>query len=490
MGKILISFFSATGNTKKVADKIASVVDGDVFEIEPAVKYNKEDLDWTNKSSRSTVEMQDKSFRPEIVSKVSNLSSYSTIVIGYPIWWYTAPSIINSFIEQNDLSDKNVYLFTTSWGTSPATSFKEMKEKYPDLNFVDAKRFVGAEDESEYKEWLSSEIQEVEKKEKLKLVEEWDKKFDKNEEVISRKVTFMNHFGVTLVADIYEPRFYSGKLPAIAVCGPYGAVKEQVSGLYAQEIARRGFLTLAFDPSFTGESGGSPRSITSYDFNVEDFQSAIDYIVSLGNVDVLKIGIIGICGWGGIALQVASIDTRVKATIVASMYDISRVVSNGYNDVSDDESERYKQRQILSEQRNEDFKNGTLKLSGGVLNQLTEDDQQYVKEYYEYYKSPRGYHPRSVNSNGGWVIQTNTSLMNTRLLQYSNEIRSAVMIFHGENAHSCYMGKDAYNNMVKDSKYYDNKELNIIPNATHCDMYDNMEKIPFDEMEKFFKKYL
>jgi hypothetical protein len=490
MSKILISYFSATGNTRNVAKKIAGVVGGDLFEIEPVVKYNEEDLDWTNKSSRSTVEMQDKAFRPEVVSTVENISSYNAVVIGYPIWWYTAPSIINSFIEGNDLTGKNIYLFSTSWGTAPATSFKEMKEKYPDLNFVDAKRYVGVEEESEYKEWLASEIQETANKETLHLIDDWDKVFPKNDDVISKKITFMNHFGITLAADVYEPRFYSGKLSAIAVCGPYGAVKEQVSGLYAQELAKRGYLTLAFDPSFTGESGGLPRSVTSYDFNVEDFQAAVDYLVSLDNVDKLKIGIVGICGWGGIALQTACVDTRVKATVVASMYDVSRVTENGYNDTLDSEADRFKQRQILSEQRNEDFKNGKYKFSGGFVNQLTEDSPQYVKEYYEYYKTPRGYHERSVNSNDGWVIQTNTSLMNVKLLDFTNEIRSAVMIFHGENAHSCYMGKDAYNSMVKDSKYCDNKELHIIPDATHCDMYDNVEKIPFDRMETFFEKYL
>ena len=327
-------------------------------------------------------------------------------------------------------------------------------------------------------------------KEELNLVGEWDKVFPQSDKVNHKKVTFKNHFGITLVADMYIPKNVDGKLPALAVSGPYGAVKEQSSGLYAQEMAERGFLTIAFDPSFTGESGGSPRYMTSYDFNVEDFQSAVDYLISLDNVDSEKIGIIGICGWGGMALQTACIDTRIKATIVSTMYDMSRVAGNGYFDEQDNEEARYQLRVNLNNRRNEDYKSGEYALAGGVIDPLPEDAPQFLKDYHAYYKTPRGYHKRSLNSNGGWAIQTNTSMMNVRLLHYSNEIRSAVMIVHGENAHSCYMGKDAYNNMIKDSKYTDNKELVIIPNATHCDLYDQKDKIPFDKIEKFLKDNL
>ena len=327
--------------------------------------------------------------------------------------------------------------------------------------------------------------------EELNITNEWDKVFPLSDKVNHKKVTFKNHFGITLVADMYEPKNYEGKLPALAVSGPYGAVKEQSSGLYAQEMAERGFLTIAFDPSFTGESGGNPRYMTSYDINVEDFQSAVDYLISLDNVDSERIGIIGICGWGGMALQTACIDTRIKATVASTMYDMSRVAGNGYFDEQDNEEARYNQRINLNNQRNEDYKNNEYKLAGGCLELPVPDDVPlFVKEYSEYYKTPRGYHKRSLNSNGGWAIQTNTSMMNIRLFRYSNEIRSAVMIVHGENAHSCYMGKDAYNDMIKDSKYTSNKKLLIIPNANHTDLYDQKDKIPFDKIEEFMKEYL
>ena len=327
-------------------------------------------------------------------------------------------------------------------------------------------------------------------KEELNLVQEWDKVFPLSDKINHKKVTFKNHFGITLVADLYEPKNYEGKLPALAVSGPYGAVKEQSSGLYAQEMAERGFLTIAFDPSYTGESLGTPRYMTSYDINVEDFQAAVDYLISLDNVDSEKIGIIGICGWGGMALQTACIDTRVKATIVSTMYDMSRVAGNGYFDKEDNEESRYNQRINLNNQRNEDYKNGNYKLAGGVVDPLPSDAPEFIKDYHAYYKTPRGYHKRSLNSNNGWAIQTNTSMMNVRLFHYSNEIRSAVMIIHGDKAHSFYMGRDAYNNMIKDSKYKDNKEFVVIEDATHTDLYDKKDKIPFDKIEKFLKDNL
>ena len=324
----------------------------------------------------------------------------------------------------------------------------------------------------------------------LKIAEEWDKVFPKSDKVNHKKINFKNHFGITIVADLYEPKEYKGKLPALAVSGPYGAVKEQSSGLYAQEMAERGFLTIAFDPSYTGESGGEPRYMTAADINIEDFQSAIDFLITNEKVDSEKIGIIGICGWGGMALQTACIDTRVKATIVSTMYDMSRVAGNGYFDEQDNEDARYNQRVAINNQRTEDARNGNYKLQGGVAETIPEEAPQFLKDYHAYYKTQRGYHPRSLNSNNGWAVQSNTSLMNSRILHYSNEIRSAVMIVHGEKAHSCYMGKDAFNNMIKNSNYTNNKELLIVPGASHCDLYDQKDIIPFDKIEEFLKNNL
>ena len=326
--------------------------------------------------------------------------------------------------------------------------------------------------------------------EELNLVKEWDKVFPKSDKISHEKITFKNHFGITLVADMYIPKTYSGKLPGIAVCGPFGAVKEQSSGLYAQTLAERGFLSIAFDPSFTGESGGIPRYMNSPDINVEDFQSAVDYLSNLEMVDKEKIGIIGICGWGGMALNTACIDTRIKATISMTMYDMSRIAGNGYFDSENSEEARFQKRVAINKQRTEDFKKGEYKLGGGVVDPLPSDAPYFVKDYYDYYKTKRGYHKRSLNSNSGWNVTANTSLMNTRMLYYSNEIRNAVLIVHGEKAHSLYMSKDAYEMMIKDSKYKDNKELLIIPNAVHTDLYDQKEIIPFDKIESFLKEYL
>ena len=327
--------------------------------------------------------------------------------------------------------------------------------------------------------------------EAIRLEKKWDKVFDESNEVEHKKVTFMNHFGITLVADMYIPKKSNvDKFSAIAVSGPFGAVKEQSSGLYAQCLAKRGFLTIAFDPSFTGESGGSPRYMNSPDINTEDFSAAVDYLSNLDNVDKNKIGIIGICGWGGMAINAASIDTRIKATVASTMYDMSRVTGNGYNDSDDNEEARYKLRESISQQRTIDYKDGSYKLAGGVVDPLPSDAPDFVRDYYDYYKTKRGYHKRSLNSNGGWCITAQTSLLNTRILHYSNEIRSAVLVVHGNKAHSLYFGRDAYNNMIKDNKYTYNKELMIIPGATHVDLYDNKDKIPFDKIEEFFKKYL
>lgn len=326
----------------------------------------------------------------------------------------------------------------------------------------------------------------------LNLTQEWDKIFPQSDKVNHSKITFRNRYGITLAADMYVPKNVQGKLPAIAVCGPFGAVKEQASGFYAQEMAERGFLTIAFDPSFTGESGGQPRYMASPDINTEDFQAAVDYLVVNEMVDHDKIGIIGICGWGGMALNTAALDTRVKATVTSTMYDMSRVNANGYFDAENTSDARYAKRQALNAQRTEDYKAGTYKLGGGVADPLPADAPFFVKDYYDYYKTKRGYHPRSLNSNGGWNVTGTMSFLNQPILAYSNEIRSAVLIIHGEKAHSVYFSKDAYKNMIDGNPYTENKELLIIPGAVHTDLYDGGGKnaIPFDKIENFFDEYL
>ena len=323
--------------------------------------------------------------------------------------------------------------------------------------------------------------------EKLRLTETWDKTFPKSKNVNHKKVTFHNRYGISLAADMYEPKDAEGRLPAIAVCGPFGAVKEQAAGLYAQEMAERGFLTIAFDPSFTGESGGKPRYVASPDINTEDFQAAVDFLSVTDKADPEKIGIIGICGWGGMALNVAALDTRIKATIASTMYDMTRVNANGYFDLENSADERYEKKKALNSQRITDYKNGSYALGGGVADPLPEDAPFFVKDYYDYYKTERGYHERSLNSNGGWNITGCMSFMNQPILKYINEIRSAVLIIHGEKAHSCYFSRDAYADMVRDNPYSDNKELMIIPGAVHTDLYDRKDIIPFDRMELFFK---
>lgn len=330
------------------------------------------------------------------------------------------------------------------------------------------------------------------RKEELNLVTEWDKTFPKSEKVEHSKVTFVNRYGITLAADMYVPKNATGKLPAIAISGPFGAVKEQCSGLYAQNMAERGFITIAFDPSFTGESGGQPRYMASPDINTEDFMAAVDFLSLNDLVDSDRIGIIGICGWGGMALNTAALDTRIKATVASTMYDMTRVNANGYFDSEDSEEARFEKKKAMCAQRIEDLKNGEYKLGGGVVDPLPEEAPFFVKDYYDYYKTKRGYHARSLNSNGGWNVIGCESFMNQPILKYSNEIRSAVLIIHGDKAHSCYFGKDAYANMLKDSKYTDNKELLIIPEASHTDLYDGGDKdcIPFDKLESFFIEYL
>ena len=311
-----------------------------------------------------------------------------------------------------------------------------------------------------------------------------DKTFAPSDQVTVESVRFKNRFGIELAADLYKPKNATGKLPAIAVSGPFGAVKEQASGLYAQTMAERGFLTIAFDPSYTGESGGEPRYVASPDINTEDFSAAVDFLSIRDDVDPERIGIIGICGWGGFALNAAAIDTRIKATVASTMYDMSRVTANGYFDSLDEEG-RYELRKELNAQRTLDAKSGTYALAGGVVDPLPEDAPQFVKDYYDYYKTKRGYHKRSLNSNGGWNKTSALSFLNTPLLTYSDEIRSAVLMIHGEKAHSRYFSEDAFKKLKGG-----NKELMIIPGASHVDLYDRVDIIPFDKIEQFFLQYL
>ena len=321
--------------------------------------------------------------------------------------------------------------------------------------------------------------------EQLNLTTDWDKVFPRSDKVGHSKVTFHNRYGITLAADLYIPKGATGRLPAIAVCGPFGAVKEQSSGLYAQTMAEFGFLTLAFDPSFTGESGGQPRYVASPDINTEDFCAAVDFLSVQDNVDPERIGIIGICGWGGMAINAAAMDTRIKATVASTMYDMTRVSANGYFDSENTAEARYEKKKAMNAQRTEDYRSGSYALAGGVVDPLPEDAPQFVKDYYAYYKTPRGYHPRSLNSNGGWNITSSLSFMNMPLLQYSQEIRSAVLLVHGEKAHSCYFSRDAFQKLTGD-----NKELLIIPGASHVDLYDRMDVIPFEKLKRFFEEYL
>lgn len=319
----------------------------------------------------------------------------------------------------------------------------------------------------------------------MQLEQSWDKIFPASDKVEHKKVTFRNRYGITLVGDMYIPKGAGGKLAAIAVCGPFGAVKEQASGLYAQTMAERGFLTLAFDPSYTGESGGEPRNVASPDINTEDFSAAVDFLSTLDKVDAERIGIIGICGFGGMGLNAAAMDTRIKAVCASTMYDMSRVTANGYFDAMDPDA-RYAARKQLNEQRTKDAQPGAVAApQPGLPESLKGDEPQFVKDYFDYYKTKRGFHPRSINSNGAWLATSALSFMNMPLLAYAGEIRNAVLLIHGEKAHSRYFSEDAFKKLTGE-----NKQLLIIPNASHTDLYDQIQIIPFDQMEAFFKAHL
>ena len=304
------------------------------------------------------------------------------------------------------------------------------------------------------------------------------------------KVHFHNRYGIQLCGDLYLPKDAQGKLPAVAVSGPFGAVKEQCSGLYAEELAARGFAALAFDPSFTGESGGEVRNVASPDINTEDFSAAVDFLSTRDFIDPERVGILGICGWGGMALNAAAMDTRIKATVASTMYDMTRVTARGYFDADDNADARYRTRCALNAQRTEDYKNGTYARAGGVVDPLPEDAPFFVKDYYDYYKTERGYTERSLNSNEGWNVTSSLSFLNMPILRYTNEIRSAVLVIHGDKAHSCYFSKDAFADMVKGNPCTDNKELLLIPGAVHTDLYDRKDIIPFDKIQQFFQTYL
>ena len=308
--------------------------------------------------------------------------------------------------------------------------------------------------------------------------------------VTREKVRFHNRYGIELAGDLYLPKEVDGKLAAVAVSGPFGAVKEQCSGLYAEELAARGFAALAFDPSFTGESGGAVRNVASPDIDTEDFSAAVDFLATRDFVDPEKVGILGICGWGGMALNAAAMDTRIKATVTATMYDMTRVNAKGYFDAADSADARYETKKALNAQRTKDYRDGTYARAGGVVDPLPADAPFFVKDYYDYYKTERGYTERSLNSNDGWNVTSSLSFLNMPILRYSHEIRSAVLMIHGEKAHSCYFSRDAYADMVQDNPYADNKELLIIPDAVHTDLYDRKDIIPFGKIEQFFREYL
>lgn len=314
--------------------------------------------------------------------------------------------------------------------------------------------------------------------------------FPLRDTVRREKVRFHTRYGIELAGDLYLPKETEGKLAALAVAGPFGAVKEQCAGLYAEELASRGFAALAFDPSFIGESGGEVRNVASPDINTEDFSAAVDFLSTRDFVDPEQVGILGICGWGGMALNAAAMDTRIKATVTSTMYDMTRVNAKGYFDSADSPDTRYEMKQALNAQRTADYKSGTYARAGGVVDPLPEDAPFFVKDYYDYYKTERGYAERSLNSNAGWNTTSTLSFLNMPILRYSNEIRSAVLVIHGEKAHSCYFSKDAFADMVKDNPDTENKELLLIPGAVHTDLYDRKDIIPFDRIEAFFRKYL
>ena len=480
-GKAVVVYFSWSpdGNTRFAAQTIAKKLGAEIFEIKAEKPYPSEYRACTQEAKP---ECQSKTLRPIKAIEGLDLKKYDAVFVGTPNWWGTMAPPVRTWVTQSKaaLKGKAVCLFQTNGGGGMQRVGSDFAAVLTESKVLPPAAFSGSRvknSEKDLEKFVNDRIV-------FKNGEEWDKVFPKSAKVEHEKVTFTTRFGTTLAADLYKPKGVSGRLPAIAVSGPFGAVKEQSSGLYAQTLAERGFLTIAFDPSFTGESSGTPRYVASPDINTEDFQAAVDYLVSRNDVDAERIGILGVCGWGGLAINAAAIDTRIKATVASTMYDMTRVTANGYNDANDTQAARMAMRRALNAQRNADY-GKTPERAGGVIDPLPADAPQFVKDYHAYYKMPRGYHPRSLNSTDGWNKTSALSFLNAKLLAYAGEIESAVMIVHGEKAHSRYFGETAFK-LLKG----DNKELVIVPGASHCDLYDNTDKIPFDKIVAFYTKNL
>ena len=480
-GKAVVVFYSWSpdGNTRFAAQTIAKKLNAEMFEIKAEKPYSS---DYRKCCDEAKPECTGKKQRPILPIAGLDLKKYDAVFVGTPNWWGTMAPPVRTWVAQNTaaLKGKTVCLFQTNGGGGMQRVGSDFGELLLESKVLPPAAFSGSRIKSSVKDLEKF----VDERIAVKGDDGWDKVFPKSEKVEHAKVSFSTRFGLTLVADLYKPKGAEGRLAAIAVSGPFGAVKEQSSGLYAQTLAERGFLTIAFDPSYTGESSGTPRYVASPDINTEDFQAAVDYLVSRDDVNAERIGILGVCGWGGLAINAAAIDTRVKATVASTMYDMTRVIANGYNDASDSKAARMEMRRALNAQRNADY-GKTPERAGGVIDPLPADAPQFIKDYHAYYKMPRGYHPRSLNSTDGWNKTSAFSFLNAKLLAYAGEIESAVMIVHGEKAHSRYFGETAFK-MLKG----DNKELVIVPGASHCDLYDQMDKIPFAKIADFYTKYL
>ena len=479
-GRAVVVYFSWSpdGNTRFAAQTIAKKLGAEMFEIKAEKPYGS---DYRTCVREAKPECQAKTLRAIQPIAGLDLAKYDAVFVGTPNWWGTMAPPVRTWVTQSKaaLKGKAVCIFQTHGGGGMQRVGKDFAELLPEAKVLEPAAFSGSS--------VKSSVKALEKfvDDRISIKGgDWDKVFPKSDKVEHTKVKFNTRFGLTLVADLYKPKNASGRLAAIAVSGPFGAVKEQSSGLYAQTLAERGFLTIAFDPSFTGESSGTPRYVASPDINTEDFQAAVDYLISRDDVDAERIGILGVCGWGGLAINTAAIDTRVKATVASTMYDMTRVIANGYNDASDSQAARMAMRRALNAQRNADY-GKTPERAGGVIDPLPADAPQFIKDYHAYYKTPRGYHPRSLNSTDGWNKTSALSFLNAKLLAYAGEIESAVMVLHGEKAHSRYFGETAFK-MLKG----ENKELLIVPGANHCDLYDQMNKIPFDRIAAFYTKYL
>ncbi len=494
-GKAVVVYYSWSpdGNTRFAAQTIAKRLDAELFEIKAEKPYPTE---YPACTKEAKPECQAKTLRAIQPIAGLDLKKYAAVFVGTPNWWGTMAPPVRTWVTQNTaaLKGKAVCLFQTNGGGGMQRVGKDFGELLPESKVLPPAAFSGSRIKSSVKD-LEKFIDE---RIAVKSDDGWDKVFPKSEKVEHAKVTFTTRFGLTLAADLYKPKGATGRLAAIAVSGPFGAVKEQSSGLYAQTLAERGFLTIAFDPSFTGESSGTPRYVASPDINTEDFQAAVDYLVSRDDVDSERIGILGVCGWGGLAINAAAIDTRVKATVAVTMYDMSRVTAKGYNDSADTPAARKAMREAMNAQRTADFKGGTVMYAAVLPNpeDLTDDTPQFVKDYVSFYKTPRGFHKRSPGSTTGWAVSAGLSLLNTKLLAYAGEIETPVLLVHGEKAHSRYFSEYAFEKMtgvaVKgESKKVGNKELLIVPGAVHCDLYDDVAGvIPHDRIAAFFRESL